>query len=453
MKPNNIITLIILTSFIITSCSIPQETHKNNIILSVDSSDSDYEVLKTFSQYAHELDDLSTLVKAMKLNSHILLGESTHGTKEFYKIRSDITKSLIEEGFNFILLEGDWNTIYQLNKFVKNMDNSPKTAEEAIRKIERWPTWMWRNKEIKNLIIWLREYNDGKENNQKIGIYGMDLYGAEEAINAILRETSNHQINQEFQELYICFGSALQNFEIYAQMVSNGENCQDSAEKALKIASEYKQDPENSEKSRLIVKQNALIVRNAERFFRKMVHNQNSWNARAIHFFHTLQELIDYYGENSKSISWAHNTHMGDARATEMVERQQYNLGQIARENLDNVFILGFGTKRGNVTAARQWGAEEQIMRISNPRGDSFEALFSKIKTDPVLFIFDTKDEKTMTSRPLDNNIMQEKGHRAIGVVYNPTMDRFHNYVDTILPERYNAFIFIRETSAISSIK
>jgi len=395
-------------------------------------------------------EDLAPLLAAIGDSKLVLLGESSHGTSEFYRWRADLSKRLIEEkGFRFVAVEGDWTAIAHLNRYIQNLPGAAASAREALLQIERWPLWMWSNEEMVEFGEWLRAYNEKLPPDRKVGIYGIDIYGFWESLDSV----------QEFYEEHIP-GSAGEVRELYAGLRKfHGDNAayvrhvyalEPSAEAELQKVAEKLQKryetADEKEKARIFdAWQQAKVVLFAEKHLRhSILPGPDSWNARARNFMNTVSRLLDFYGPGSRGIVWAHNTHIGDARATEMARLRQINIGQLAREQLgeDEVFAVGFGTATGTVLAARQWEGQREKMSIPTPMPGSLEDIFLTTADGPCLLLFDS-------AGPVEVGRETRIPHRAIGVIYQPERERSGNYVPTVPERRYNAFIWLPETAAL----
>jgi erythromycin esterase len=373
--------------------------------------------------------DFDILINEMKNHNLILLGESTHGTKEYYEYRSIISKKLIEKhDFNFIAVEGDWNSIYELNLYVKGLSDK-KSAYDVLKTFDRWPTWMWANKQVEELAEWLKEYNDNLDFYDKIGIYGFDVYDAEKSLFIV----------ESFLDLeYECLSNFKDDFSDYVYYLYHGNKpCNIETKEIYDLISD-----ENfilDDKGLFNIKQNAFVVKNAEKHYRANVYqDMNSWNERVIHMTKTIEKLISRHG---KGIIWAHNTHVGDARATDMINSNSINMGQIFRENNKNIFILGFGTYEGEVIAGRTWAGSIEKLKIPKANENSYEYLFYNLGMNNSIIFLQNEN--------LNDEIKKINNNRAIGVVYNPDVEYPVNYVKTNIVNRYNAFIFIKETNAL----
>lgn len=398
--------------------------------------------------------DLDPLVSQAGNRTLTLLGESTHGTAEYYIWRDRISRRLIsEKGYNFIVVEGDWPSFYQINLYVKGLAHQDRTAEELLREnFNRWPPWMWANAETAALAEWLKEFNSGKPEDQRVGIYGMDVYSKEESINEV-RDFFANQDDEEFRQIasnYDCFSQFEYDGSNYARAIFQGfEDCSAEVKEVVDfLLTKRNELVRQCPASFFNAKQNAYIVKNAEKHFRSAIgRGPESWNYRVLHMEATVYRLLDHYGPEAKGIVWAHNTHIGDARATPMYSQGSYNIGQLAREKLgrENVFAVGFGCYKGSVLAGSSWGSQMLTMNIPEAASESVEALFKSVPKRDFYLLFDDKDQRQQF-------LSEVRGHRAIGVVYNPRQEYPGNYVPTVLTDRYDAFIFIEETTPLNPL-
>ena len=394
--------------------------------------------------------DLGPLFDYIGDSRIVMLGEATHGTHEYYQWRTYITRKLIEEkNFNFIAVEGDWPDCYRLNRFVKGYDDKNKSAYHVLHSFNRWSTWMWANWEIIALADWLQLHNKGLSANKKAGFYGLDVYSLWESMDSIMQylKKTDPTALKIAEEAFLCFEPyRMDEGRSYARStLLVPETCQQEVIQLLREIQrklpQYNTDHENV----FSTEQNALVTVNAEKYYRAMVKGgPHSWNVRDRHMGDTLQRLLDFHGEDSKAIVWAHNTHIGDARATDMVDEGMINIGELARmqHHDKGVVLIGFGSYKGTVTAGRNWGAPMQTMVMPEAKEGSWEQLLHKASGENKLLMM---DEFSGNDTLMENHI----GHRAIGVVYNPQYEHYGNYVPTILPLRYDAFIFLDETRAL----
>ena len=436
--------------------------------------------------------DLDILLDRIGDSQFVLLGEASHGTFEFYKWRTEITKRLVEEKkFSFIAVEGDWPDCYRVNRYIKGIphsDNS-KSAYDILYIFNRWPTWMWANKEIVELVEWLKSFNDQKKQKQKdssnsnfistkklVGFYGLDLYSLWESMEAIiqyLKKIDPNAVKNAF-EAYNCFEPYEKDVENYARATAFvPENCEDEVIEMLsslhdKMDVYSKKDHGNKEEEYFNAEQNAITAKNAELYYRTMIKGDvKSWNIRDTHMMETLDRLITFHDEgNSKAIVWAHNTHIGDARATDMSKDNMINLGQLVRERKsnNNTVLVGFGTYKGSVIAAKRWGEKMEQMEVPPAIDGSWDNILHNIKNDSIASSFNNNNKLIIFSHNNDinnriNNNSNNKinnykwrGQRAIGVVYNPQYESYGNYVPTNISLRYDAFLFIDETHALNPL-
>jgi erythromycin esterase len=424
------------------------------------------EVKRLKKTMTHKLEnfnkDLDPLLEQIGDARYVLLGEASHGTSEFYTWRAEITKRLItEKGFSFIAVEGDWPDCYRVNRYAKGMTNSGSSAYEVLHAFSRWPTWMWANREIVDLIEWLRSHNNKvvekeEEDNKKIGFYGLDVYSLWESLDAVMQYLRKNypDVMKSAIEAYRCFEPYGRDVEEYARATAFiPESCEDEVmDMLLELRRKTTPDKmlkDNGREAYFNAEQNAVVAKNAELYYRTMMHGGvASWNVRDHHMMNTLERLMKFHGSNAKSIVWAHNTHIGDARATDMRQAKMVNLGQLAREQAgrDNVVLVGFGTYRGNVIAAKEWREPMERMTVPPAVDGSWDSFLHSLDNN-------SGRNKLLTFSDIDkietSSLESTRGQRAIGVVYHPSYERYGNYVETILPIRYDAFLFIDETHAL----
>ena len=377
--------------------------------------------------------DLDRLLDRVGDARVVMLGEASHGTHEYYTWRAAITRRLIEErGFSFVAVEGDWPDCERVDRSVRCRDGAPNDPREALLQFERWPTWMWANEEVADFTRWLRSYNEGRDPDQRVGFHGLDVYSLWESLREILTYLREHDPEMVATALaaYQCFEPFHEDPQRYAVATRFiPMSCEDDVVDLL-TAMHSKGDLE--------VVQNAEVVAGAERYYRAMVRGgRESWNVRDRHMDDTLARLLKHYGGAARGIVWAHNTHVGDARATDMADSGTVNIGQLARERYgeNNVVLVGFGSHHGTVIAGREWGAPVRTMVVPPARRDSLEDLLHEYAPPTALFV-------------LPKGVLKND-HRAIGVVYDPDREQWGNYVPTVLGDRYDAFCWFDESEAV----
>ncbi|CAN7651759.1 erythromycin esterase family protein [Paenibacillus sp. LjRoot56] len=392
-------------------------------------------------------DDLEVLIEAIGDKKYVLLGEATHGTSEFYKLRMELSRKLIEtKGFSFIAVEGDWPSCYEVNRYVKQYKDAKPNARAVMEGFNRWPTWMWANEEVGELIDWLKKHNEDKPMAQRVGFYGLDVYSLWESLEEIERYLQEKGTPEQLalaRKAFECFDSydkEGQNYGVSAAFY--GESCKDDVVKLLKELHVRRVRYDEDSEAALSAELNALVAVNAEDYYSTMVkHDAESWNVRDRHMVEALRRLALHHGSDAKVIVWEHNTHIGDARATDMMTDGMINVGQLMREahGEADVCAIGFGTYRGTVIAAKSWGAPMATMQVPAAQQGSWEELMHRAGAyDQILLL--SKDDPLLGHEVL--------GHRAIGVVYRPTSER-GNYVPSVMARRYDAFVHVDESHAL----
>ena len=416
--------------------------------LSPDTSEL-VEQVRALAQPLESDADLDPLLERIGDARYVLLGEASHGTSEYYTWRARISKRLIQEkGFSFLAVEGDWPDCYQINRYVKAYRDSGPDACTVLNAFGRWPTWMWANWEIVALTEWLRRYNDVQPEEQKVGFYGLDVYSLWESLESVLEylERVDPDAAGAARQAYRCFEPYGEDVQEYARAtLFVPESCEADVIKMLQElrgnAPGYKED---GREAYFDAEQNALVAKNAELYYRTMVRGGGeSWNVRDRHMVETLDRLMQHHGPGAKAIVWEHNTHIGDARATDMARAGMVNVGQLVREAHadEGVVLVGFGGHRGSVIAGREWGAPMERMPVPEAHEGTWEDVLHRAGEQNKLLIFgDGRDTPEMR---------EPRGHRAIGVVYDPSYERYGNYVPTVMPFRYDAFLSLEETQAL----
>ncbi|UBU17460.1 erythromycin esterase family protein [Nonomuraea gerenzanensis] len=378
-------------------------------------------------------DDLGPLLERVGEARFVLIGEATHGTHDFYAWRAELTRRLIaEKGFGFVAVEGDWPDCARIDHAV----TTGADPFDAVYAFARWPSFMWANEEVLAFCRWLRDWNAARPPGARCGFHGLDVYSLWDSLRAIRRYAAAHlpeRMESVMRALY-CFesyGHDPQQYGLATRMVP--DTCEDEVVHLLATLGD----------DEFGVRQNAEVVAGAERYYRAMVRGgPDSWNIRDAHMADTLDRLAEHH--QAKGVVWAHNTHVGDARATDMTAAGMTNLGQLARErHREDVVLVGFGTHRGTVVAGDRWGAQHQVMPVPPARPASLEAfLHEALPGRDALFLVPPPGLRAgWYDEPM--------GHRAIGVVYHPERERWSNYVPTVVGRRYDAFLWLDETRAV----
>lgn len=393
--------------------------------------------------------DLDPLLERIGGARYVLLGEASHGTSEYYQLRARISQRLIrEKGFSFIAVEGDWPDCYRVNRFVRGLGDSGSNAREVLEGFVRWPTWMWANHEIVNLTSWLHSHNAGLDDRHKVGFFGLDVYSLWESLYALLGylRKNNPETLPVARRALQCFEPYGEDAQRYARATALvPTSCEDEVVNLLGEMRARKEELQSDGREEFFTaEQNALVVKNGESYYRAMVRGgPESWNIRDRHMNETLERLMEHHGSKAKAIVWEHNTHIGDARATDMADEGMVNVGQLVREShgAEGVFLVGFGSHHGSVIAAQEWEAPMEEMPVPPGRDGSWEDVLHRAGARNKLLLFgDVRDAGVF---------VEERGHRAIGVVYHPHYEQFGNYVPTVLPRRYDAFCYVDETRAL----
>ncbi|MGR6035558.1 MAG: erythromycin esterase family protein [Candidatus Nitrosoglobus sp.] len=404
--------------------------------------------------------DYKTLIETIGDAHVVLIGEASHGTHEFYRERARITQQLIsKKGFNAVAVEADWPDSYEINRYVRHYDPELKTAEQALHGFKRFPQWMWRNIDVMNFVTWLRSFNDGLPAQQKIGFYGLDLYSMHASMHAVISylDKIDPQAANEARQRYACFDRFDKQMQGYGFMALHGleQSCEDEVVKQLQDlcdhAWEYsRRDGQLAEEAFFNAEQNARLARNAEKYYRSMFQGRvESWNLRDTHMFETLECLMQHLkrDESAKLIVWAHNSHVGNAQATEMGQWGELNIGQLTQQKFKaHAFSIGFSTYTGTVTAASGWDAPAECKQVRKGLSGSYEALFHQVGIPNYMLIL-RGDE------PLSEALRGPRLERAIGVIYSPLSERQSHYFDANLPQQFDALIHFDKTQAVVPVE
>lgn len=375
----------------------------------------------------------------------VMIGEATHGTKEFYGLRSELSKRLItEKGFTIIAIEGDWPAAQAVNRYVKYGEG--ESAKDVLQQaFTRWPEWMWANETVADFAEWLKQHNATAE--KMTGFYGIDMYSLYESIDELLRYLSQHPeagVDLELaKKAFSCFEPYNRMPEHYALSAAHfTDECIREVSELLTTVRNSAEGYAANHEEDLNAVMNALVAKNAEAYYRELLQEEAvSWNTRDLHMAEAIKTLKDYHGD-AKIIIWEHNTHIGDASETSMKNEGMTNVGQLMREEYgkDLTYAIGFGTYEGTVIAAESWGAPRERMTIPPAPFNTWEGQLHAAGTGDSVLLFDDSSRSSF-----DEWI----GHRAIGVVYHPEFEAHGNFVSSRIGRRYDAFIFIDQSAAI----
>jgi len=404
--------------------------------------------------------DVDRLVHEVGDARFVLIGEASHGTHEFYQTRARITQRLIgEKGFGAVVVEADWPDAWRVNRWVRGF-NDDANANEALSGFRRFPQWMWRNEDVVEFVQWLRRWNEARPPGwQKAGFYGMDLYSLYTSIEQVLKylEKVDPAAARRARYRYSCLGHYGEDPQAYGYAASYdlSRGCEDEVVAQLvelrKRATEYaKRDGRVAEDEYFYAEQNARLIANAERYYRAMFEGSvESWNVRDRHMVETLGALVEYLDTHeapTRAVVWAHNSHLGDARATEMGQRGEVNVGQLVRERwgMEQTRLIGFSMHTGTVTAATDWDGPAEIKRVRPSLEESWERVFHDVGGNFLLMLRGLRDGQMMNVERLE---------RAIGVIYRPQTERISHYFGARIGEQFDAIIHIDETSAVRPLE
>ena len=398
-------------------------------------------------------DGWEELVERIGGARYVLIGTASHGTREFYQMRADLTRRLIaEKGFRVVALEADWPDTMRVHRYVSGQ-GADNDGEGALFDFRRFPHWLWRNEVMPGFVEWLREWNAGQV--QRAGIFGMDLYSLHASLESVLRylKKVDPAAAKRAKARYACFDHMAENPHEYgiAAATDRDESCEEEAVAQLMEIrrSEFETPgrPEDSEDERFFAEQNAKVVADAERYYRAMFRGHGeSWNMRDRHMAERVLDLAEHFGPGdkaAKTVVWAHNLHLGDSRATEMAKRGQSNVGRLLREKAPGqVVSIGFTTYAGRLTAAGDWDGPPETMAVRPALTESYEALFHR--TGRRAFWLDLREmgaARDVLARP--------RLQRSIGVIYRPETERWSHYMSADLTKQFDFIIHVDTTTAL----
>ncbi len=417
-------------------------------------------IAETARPLAGSMNDFDPILEMAAKARVVLIGEATHGTDEFYEQRAELTKRLIVEGgFRAVAAEADWPDAWRVNRYVRGVGTDPD-AIDALGDFKRFPAWMWRNADVLDFVGWLRERNDRiAEPAAKAGFYGLDLYSLHTSIAAVLEylDKVDPESAKRARYRYACFEHFGEDPQTYGYATSFGlsPDCQREVVNQLVEMQRRREELAarggGDEDELFAAEQNARVVKDAEKYYRAMFEGRvSSWNLRDTHMADTLDALLahlDKKGGRSKVVVWAHNSHVGDARATQMGEAGEVNIGQLAREKYPaQALLVGFSTYTGTVTAASEWGAPAERKQVRPALRGSYEALFHR--TGAAKFLLDLTDLGEAAG-----GLREPRLERAIGVVYLPQTERVSHYFQSRLPSQFDLLMHFDDTRAVEPLE
>jgi erythromycin esterase-like protein len=405
----------------------------------------------------HDYDDLLNAIGDRQV---VLLGEATHGTHEFYRERARITRRLIEErNFTAVAVEADWADAYRVNRYVSGA-SSDANAIAALEDFIRFPLWMWRNREMVEFVEWMHLHNSALDQRDRVRFYGLDLYGMHASMDAVIAylENVDPAAAVRARERYSCFDATSRDGQAYGATTRFGmaPPCENEViAQLLELRhSAGKYLARNGWVGRdelFFAEQNAVVVRSAEQYYREMfIEGSSSWNLRDLHMADTLEALRSHltsdWGEG-RVVVWEHNSHVGDARATSMGSRGELNVGQVLRQRIgaENVFLVGFTTYEGTVSAASDWGKPVERKRVRPAIPGSCEDLFHEVGRSRFFL-------QTRLNDSVVKGLREPRLQRAIGVIYRPQTEMLSHYLETHLADQFDAVIHIDHTNALEPL-
>lgn len=397
--------------------------------------------------------NLHPLLKRIGSARIVLLGEATHGTSEFYRMRERITADLIiEKGFRFVAIEADWPDAARVDHYVRHFQYPPSEWTAFAR----FPAWMWRNDEMRDFVSWLRKHNGTVEKSKRVAFHGLDLYSLYDSIRSVLNylDEVDPASARVARERYGCLTPWQRDPATYGHAALTGAypTCEADVVRALTdLQAKRLSYAEHDGERFLDAEQNARLVANAERYYRVMYYGSRaSWNLRDNHMFETLKNLLAFHGTDSKAVVWAHNSHVGNAGATEMAARGEHNIGQLCREEFGNeAYSIGFGTHSGTVAAASDWDGPMEIKEVRPSLPDSYERLCHA--TGHARFMLGLRGRNDELCSPA--GLGKERLERAIGVIYRPETEMASHYFRANLPQQFDEYIWFDSTNAVTPLR
>jgi protein-L-isoaspartate(D-aspartate) O-methyltransferase len=395
--------------------------------------------------------DLNPLLRRIGDARVVLLGEATHGTAEFYRMRARISRELIErKGFSFIAIEGDWPDAARIDHYVRHAATPPSEWTAFAR----FPVWMWRNRQVREFVDWLHGYNADAEEGRKVAFHGLDLYSLFNSIRSVLDylDDIDPGAARVARQRYGCLTPWQADPATYGHAALTGsyQSCESEVVSMLTDLMHKRRTYAEHDGARFLdAVQNARLVANAERYYRIMYYGSRaSWNLRDSHMFETLKTLLGFHGPESRAIVWAHNSHVGDSDATEMASRGEYNIGRLCRQEFGNAaYSIGFGTNTGTVAAATEWDGPMEIKAVRPALPDSYERLCHEAGVGQFLLSL-----RSPMPAALAAGLGRPRLERAIGVIYRPETELQSHYFQARLPRQFDEYVWFDQTAAVTPL-
>lgn len=398
-----------------------------------------------------EAADLGPLMERIGSARVVLLGEATHGTSEFYRMRERITRDLIvKKGFRFVAIEADWPDAARVDHYVRHFEYPPSEWTAFAR----FPTWMWRNTEVRDFVSWLRKHNGTVDKSKRVAFHGLDLYSLYDSIRSVLNylDEVDPASARVARERYGCLTPWQRDPATYGHAALTGSypTCESDVARALTdLLAKRRTYAEHDGERFLDAEQNARLVANAERYYRIMYYGSRaSWNLRDSHMFDTLKNLLAFHWPDSKAVVWAHNSHVGNASATEMAARGEHNIGQLCRKEFGaQAYLVGFGTHSGTVAAASDWGGPMEVKTVRPSLPNSYEQLCHAVGLPR--FMLGLRGRSELCG---PKGLGKEQLERAIGVIYRPETELASHYFQASLPQQFDEYIWFDDTRAVTPL-
>jgi protein-L-isoaspartate(D-aspartate) O-methyltransferase len=414
---------------------------------------SEISLLAAISDHCNPFESIETanldpLLERIGNSDIVLIGEASHGTSEFYKMRCRITRDLIvKKGFDFVAIEGDWPDAAHIDNYVRHFDTPPSEWTAFAR----FPTWMWRNNEVREFVDWLHIQNSGFPPDKRVAFHGLDLYSLYSSIRAVLKylDEVDPETAAKARHRYGCLTPWQADPATYGRAAISGtyRSCEDDVVQMLtELSGKHREYAEHDGVRFLDAVQNARLVANAERYYRVMYYgSRESWNLRDSYMFETLKTLRDFHWPDNKTIVWAHNSHVGNSNATEMSYRGEFNIGHLCKKEFgDRVYTIGFGTDRGTVAAASDWDGQMEVKTVRPALANSYEHLFHKTGLPGF-----TLGLRAPEAEEVRQGLAFRRLQRAIGVIYRPETERASHYFSASLAHQFDEYIWIDQTTAV----